>query len=115
MTKKKPKAEFNGIIVPSDSTIHRYGLSALDWSDMLEAQGFACGCCGKKPNSGRLFIDHEHVRGWKHMPPHERKLYVRGLACYVCNRFVLNYRVTPELLRKAANYLELYEARRPEV
>lgn len=97
---------------PSDSTLAKYGLDHTDFMFMVYRAGWACEVCGKLPPSGRLFIDHEHVKGWKKMLPEERKQYVRGLACYVCNRFVLNYRVTAWLLRQAAAYLERYEERR---
>lgn len=101
-----------GILVPSAPTLQRYGWAYDKWVMVLHDQGYACGCCGKKPGSGRLYIDHEHARGWSKMPPEERALYVRGLACYVCNRFVLNYRVTALLMRQAADYLDAYHARR---
>ncbi len=102
----------NGIIVPSQATLDRYGMTEMEWQDMLEEQGWVCGVCRKVPPSGRLFIDHEHVRGWRKKAPETRRKYVRGIACYVCNRFVLNYRAYPGLLRAAAAYLEAYEARR---
>lgn len=104
-------ARLNGILVPLETTVAKYGITLMEWSYMLEDQDFACGCCGKVPSSGRLFIDHEHVRGWTKMPPEERRFYVRGLACYVCNRFVLNYRINATLLRQAADYLDRYSAR----
>jgi len=105
--------QLNGIWVPQPTTLARYGLTMREWRNMVEEQEYACGCCKKKPNSGKLFIDHEHVRGWKHMPSKNRKLYVRGLACYVCNRFILNHRVSAQLLRHGAEYLERFEMVRP--
>jgi hypothetical protein len=102
----------HGILVPSKSTLDRYGMTEMEWQDILEQQDWVCGVCCKVPPSGRLFIDHEHVRGWRKKSKEARRKYVRGLACYVCNRFVLNYRVYPQLLRAAAAYLEAYIARR---
>lgn len=104
--------DLQGIHRPSPETLRRYGLSMEEWEGMITEAQFACACCGKAPSSGRLFIDHEHVRGWKNMEAEDRKQYVRGLACYVCNRFVLNYRVSSTLLRHAAEYLERYAERR---
>jgi hypothetical protein len=97
---------------PLDKTLAQYGLLPVDFEFMLKEQGWACGCCGKTPASGRLFVDHEHVRGWKRMPPEERRKYVRGLACYTCNRFVLNHRINIKLLAGAIAYLTQYEQRR---
>lgn len=68
--------------------------------------------CGKLPPSQILHIEHEHVRGWKRMPPEQRKMYVRGLACYACNSVLLRKGNTPEKLRNAAKYLEAYERKK---
>lgn len=104
--------EIEGVKLPTLTTLAGYGLTLDDWLVILVRQGYRCGVCKKKPKSGRLFTDHEHVRGWKRLPPAERALYVRGLACYVCNRFVLNYRINAKLLRQAATYLDAYDGRR---
>lgn len=101
-----------GVLIPLPATMARYGLENRDYMLMLYEQGWACGVCKKQPASGRLFIDHEHVKGWKKMAAVDRRKYVRGLACYVCNRFILNHRVTPELLQGASKYLTRYEKRR---
>jgi hypothetical protein len=67
------------------------------------------------PKSGRLNVDHFHTKGWKNMAPARRKLYVRGLVCYFCNRFFLARGATPEKLRNGAAYLEEWASRRPAV
>lgn len=59
--------------------------------------------------SGILHVDHSHVRGWKKLPPEERRKYVRGLTCFVDNSVFLRRGATPERLRSAAAYLERYE------
>lgn len=56
--------------------------------------GPACELCGNVPKRG-LDEDHDHRTG-RH----------RGWLDHRCNRFLLQTWVTPELLRKAADYLE---------
>lgn len=107
-----PVEFIEGLKIPAKLTLDRYGWGLADWLDMAAAQGWTCGVCGVVPKSGQLYIDHEHVRGWKKLAPEVRATYVRGLACYVCNRFVLNYRINARLLEKAVAYLDRYAERR---
>jgi hypothetical protein len=58
--------------------------------------GEHCGICGAKPSENRrLDRDHEHRGDGK----------PRGVLCWSCNT-KLDNRVSPEWLRKAADYLE---------
>jgi len=91
--------------VPSAATLAKYGLTADEWLAIFERQGGVCAVCRKLPSTGRLNVDHEHVKGWKKLPADERKKYVRGLLCYVCNHRVLTRGVTVERLRGAVEYL----------
>lgn len=100
------------ITPPTRPTLQKYGLSLEEWQARLDEQGGVCAICKKVPSSGRLNIDHEHVRGWKKMAPAERKKYVRGLLCYVDNSVFVRRGATPERLRSAADYLQSYEERR---
>lgn len=97
---------------PSLPTLKRYGLTSADWKAMLWAQDGVCAFCRKVPPSGKLVIDHEHAKGWKHMPPEKRRLFVRGLCCHFCNRNLLRRGVTLERAKRAVEYLETYQARR---
>jgi len=101
----------SSVLVPTTATLRKYGLSVDDWRTILERQGGVCGSCGRVPPSRRLNIDHQHVRGWKHMDPAIRATYVRGLLCYRCNSTFLSRGATVELLRGAADYLERYQKR----
>jgi hypothetical protein len=101
----------NAIITPTKATLSKYGLSVEAWQAMLDAQGGACGACGRVPPSRRLNIDHQHVRGWKTMDPVIRVTYVRGLLCYTCNSQRLARGATVANLRGAADYLERYQTR----
>lgn len=100
------------IFTPHPATHAKYGFTAEEWREGMEKQDWKCGACRKRPVSGRLNYDHAHVRGWKKMPPEERKKYVRGWLCFMCNTHRLSRGATAENLRGAADYLEKYEARR---
>jgi len=89
---------------PSAKTLARYGLSAEEWLAILERQFGVCAVCGRLPNppkprllkSGEVRqlgpqfnIDHDHIKGFKKLPPEKRKQHVRGVVCHYCNRFLL--------------------------
>lgn len=94
--------------MPTKQTLNRYGLTEEEWYELYFKYGGACHICKKVPN-GRLCVDHEHIRGWKKMPSSERKRYVRGLLCYVCNSRILTRGVTIEKLENAVAYLKEWE------
>lgn len=75
--------------------LRTYGISLDEWELLFEFQGGVCAICGKPPGTRALHTEHNHTTG-----------LVRGLACFFCNAQILRQRVTPELLRRAADYLE---------
>ena len=81
----------------------------MGWNQIAKKQGFKCGICGKEPSTGRLCIDHEHAIGWKKMSAARRKLYVRGLLCWVCNHYIVGRGVTTEKLKAAVIYMNEYD------
>lgn len=97
---------------PTKATLAKYGLSLDEWLAILRRQDYKCGACGKTPASGRMVIDHEHVKGYKKMPTEQRKLFVRGVLDWSCNHYRLGRGATKHNLKWAAQYLEDYEARR---
>jgi hypothetical protein len=119
---------------PLPATLKKYGFGTAerwadaegmtpaeaDWSWLLASQGAACGVCERVPNPNkrtgkvRLVVDHEHVRGWKTMPPEQRRLYVRGLVCWVCNHYYLGRGITVAIAGGVLRYLTNYASRRPE-
>ncbi len=71
----------------------RYGLTLMEFSNMVLAQEGACAVCNcpmEKPH-----VDHDHETG-----------VVRGLLCELCNRGIGHFKDDPRLLRAAAAYLE---------
>lgn len=99
--------------VPKLATIKKYGLSLEEWQALADAQGGVCYVCEKLTSTGRLCIDHEHVKNWKRLPPEQRKLFVRGLLCFRCNTTFVGRGVTIQRAERVAAYLRAYAARRP--
>lgn len=99
------------LLTPKPATLKKYGLSLTDWQAMADEQSHACFVCRQQPTQGRLCIDHDHVRGWKRMPPDQRKRYVRGLLCFRCNTTFVGRGVTVERARGVVAYLQRYQAR----
>ena len=105
------------IRIPLRATLRKYGFaSAEEWLALAtrDAQGnIVCAVCGKPPMTGRLVTDHEHVKGWKKLPPSERRRFCRGLTDWFCNNAYLGRGITVEKARGVVAYLEAYAARRP--
>jgi hypothetical protein len=98
--------------LPSKTTLAKYGLTLVQWQLMAQRQNHVCFVCKKLPPSGRLCVDHEHVKNWKKMPPNKRRLYVRGLLCGFCNYRLVAKGITLAKAREVVSYLEQYEARK---
>lgn len=96
---------------PTPATLKKYGLSLDGWRALLDSQGGTCAICKKVPTTGRMVIDHEHVKGWKAKPPEERKQFVRGLCCWWCNATYLGRGINVEKARNVVAYLEAYGVR----
>lgn len=100
---------YRGIRIPRAGTLAKYGVD-VDWfCRRVEYQCGRCAVCGNAPSTGRLVIDHEHVGGWKKMPPEKRRLYVRGLVDWYCNHAYLGRGITVVKARGVVSYLEAYE------
>ena len=78
---------------------YHYGLTEAEYSDMLQAHDNKCAICNRRPTdagwSGWLVTDHNHATG-----------RARGILCHSCNVGLGHFRDDPDLLRRAAAYLE---------
>lgn len=77
-----------------------YHITSEDYDRILVAQNGVCAICGEEQTSGKsdlLCVDHNHVTG-----------KVRGLLCHGCNTALGNLKDDPNLMRKAAKYIELH-------
>ena len=55
----------------------KYGLTAVQYHEMLKQQGGGCKLCGRRAIKNRLPVDHDHATG-----------RIRGILCTPCNRAV---------------------------
>lgn len=76
--------------------LRTYGLTPEDKLSLLEAQDFKCAICNDLlVESRRTHVDHNHVTGKN-----------RKILCQSCNHGLGNFKDNPEVLRKAAQYIE---------
>ena len=72
-----------------------YGLTLLQYNQMLEKQYGRCKICGKTEERKSLHVDHDHETG-----------RVRGLLCDDCNKALGFFHDDLALLYNAVDYLE---------
>ncbi|MFJ2114160.1 endonuclease domain-containing protein [Streptomyces sp. NPDC087850] len=77
-----------------------YGLDAQDYQRLFEYQEGRCAIC-RETRQANLEVDHCH-----------KTQAIRGLLCARCNRILLarGARDRPDVLRRAASYLDTYPA-----
>jgi hypothetical protein len=75
--------------------IRSYGLTLPEFDALMEEQKGLCWICGENNGVMALCIDHDHVTN-----------NVRGLLCNLCNRALGLFKDNPDLIKKAAEYLE---------
>lgn len=79
---------------------NKYNITLVEYQEMLNKQNGKCAICGSDKPRGRykhFAVDHNHTTG-----------ELRGLLCSPCNIGIGHLQDSPELLHKAANYLESY-------
>ena len=78
-----------------------YAITVEQYNEILERQGGVCAICrGEETRTVKgticsLAVDHDHETG-----------QVRGLLCQACNAALGGFRDDPELLKRAADYIE---------
>lgn len=73
-----------------------YGIGINDYDKLLASQGGTCAICGGGTSYRHFNLDHDHKTG-----------RIRGLLCATCNkRLLTSAKDNPEILRRAADYLE---------
>lgn len=86
---------------------HRNGITVDVYDEMLEEQKGLCFICGGPPsNDRRLSVDHDH-----RCCPDTKKACgrcTRALLCFDCNSALGKFKDDPELLRRAADYIEWF-------
>jgi hypothetical protein len=80
----------------------KYGMTVEDYDALLASQGGVCAICRRPPRDDiSLHVDHDHTSGTR-----------RGLLCFRCNNSLGDLEDDPDLLRRAAAYLDEHD---PEV
>jgi hypothetical protein len=85
------------------ATLMKYGMSCRDYEELLAQQGGGCATCDRD-FTPPLCVDHCHQTN-----------EVRGLLCAKCNLGLGHYDNDPVLLRNAADYIDRFLARHPEL
>lgn len=62
-----------------------YGITLEDHTEMRSRQNYQCYICNVSETETNLCVDHIHQLGFKKMGSEEKKKYIRGLLCYMCN------------------------------
>jgi hypothetical protein len=109
-TKLRDQAFLHGIRTPTKRTLDKFGLTEVEWLRLLHAQGWRCAICALPKKTWNT--DHEHVIGWAKFPPEKRKLFVRGVICWHCNKFNAPSNMDAAMADRLAIYLRTYEVRR---
>lgn len=102
------EATDRNVILPTEATTKRYGITLKSWILKLESQGWVCPICCARSKTGAYVTDHQHVRGWKKLPDTERAKTFRGCLCNYCNHRVLRA-LTLTQAQRCAKYLEDHE------
>lgn len=81
----------------------QYGLTVEQYENILTSQNKRCAICfSEKPSPRRMntsfAVDHCHTTG-----------KIRGLLCSDCNISLGKFKDDPEVLRRAASYIETYQ------
>jgi DNA-directed RNA polymerase subunit RPC12/RpoP len=98
---------------PSPKTLQKYGVSLNEWKEILAQQDYRCPIC-KRLLIKTTNIDHFHERNWSSMKDEKRKLYVRGVACWYCNRHLLSKNLNLEKAKNLVSYFEAFERCKPK-
>lgn len=85
--------------------VRNYGITEQEYEEMKQHQDYKCYLCGSdgfvignNNHSEKLAVDHDHETG-----------EVRKLLCHNCNRALGLMQDNPNLLRKAADYIEYHQ------
>lgn len=85
----------------------QYLIREPEYWDLVKQQGGVCAVCHKAEvtirhgKQQRLSVDHDHETG-----------FIRGLLCAACNGAIGLFRENPHTMRRAADYIEGFVAKR---
>lgn len=91
----RERAKANPDRVKNAWLLRYYGITLEFYRGLLASQNGVCAICLKVDDYYSLAVDHNHETG-----------NVRGLLCSNCNLALGKFKDSPDLLRKAGEYLE---------
>ena len=95
-------------LIEKDKRLYKtYGITLLEWEALLESQNGCCAVCKKV--HPRMCVDHIHIKGFKAMLPEEKKKYIRGIACFMCNTGFKSFEKTIDGTRNRQQLEGTYE------
>ena len=80
---------------PESKLKRKYGMTLDEYEQLFEAQGGVCAICSEHRGKYPLTVDHNHITG-----------AIRALVCSKCNTLLGMADDRPDILRKAADYLD---------
>lgn len=89
-----------------------YGITLTEYEQILVSQDGKCWICKRPAGDSNLHVDHRHVKKDKKQNPRDTRARVRGLLCWRCNTSLAKFKDNPELMRRAAEYVETCPAQR---
>ena len=72
-----------------------YKMTLEEYEAKLDSQGGGCAICGRTESLKDMPVDHCHTQG-----------HIRGILCHYCNKGLGQFFDKPEILRKAADYID---------
>lgn len=105
--KKKQTPEETKLKQKAQRLYKTYGLTFKDYNEILIEQNFSCAVCKKV--HPRMCVDHVHVLGFKKMLPEEKRKYVRGICCFMCNTSFKAFEKTKDGARNRQMLIGTYE------
>jgi len=76
-----------------------YGITLEEYEIMAQ---YGCYICNR--TEGRLNVDHIHQKGFKKLEPAEKKKYVRGVLCFLCNTALKGFERTADGQRNRSQF-----------
>jgi len=99
-----PKGKHLQRIGSRKAELKKFGIDEAHYQRMLRKQNGICAVCDGPPDGPSFCVDHCHITG-----------EIRGLLCHSCNLGIGNLGDDPNILRRAAKYLEREDLRPTEI
>lgn len=96
-----------------DKYYETYGISIEEYKEMYTVRNGCCDLCQKKYPI--LNVDHRHITKYKKLSPELKRLEVRGLLCFRCNKFTVGgleiHKNAREVLLRMIAYFQVHKTK----